>query len=380
MSVEERHKKHMASKYSGLNNGSDMTFIFKWVAIGIYIVLALIFVFFQLLRPDDSTQRINNSLIKLTPTSYSSLNSNSTGGIKVSLITPIQSTQVPLATRFTEETRTPGAGVEPTSTDTPLTLPGEEALKQYMLQLINESRASEGLSAVSWDNFAEQVGQMHAEEMAINGYLSHWNLAGEGPDIRFSLAGGSDYSMENVYSSWQGYDNGTPSPIQDWRDEVRKAHEALMQSPGHRANIMDPAHTHVGIGMAYDTTTGEFRVAQEFTNHYIQMDPLPASAQPGETINITGQTLAGNKNILINLAFEQFPQAMGVETLNQPSSYSSPAQVVKIIPFEDLTGDRFSAQVQFGDEPGLYHIRIWIENKSVEIMAVDAVVWVGVSN
>jgi uncharacterized protein YkwD/thiol-disulfide isomerase/thioredoxin len=253
-------------------------------------------------------------------------------------------------------------------------------MQQYMLELINSSRTNNGLSQLSLDDFTAQVGQIHAEEMVKNGYMSHWDLAGYGPDIRYSLAGGSDYVMENVYSSWERYDDGTPVPVQDWRAEVKKAHDALMNSAGHRANILKPEHTQVGIGMAYDPTSGEFRIAQEFINHYIQMDPVPQSAQPGETITIHGQLVSGSTNPVINMAFEPAPQAKTVDWLNQTSSYKSPAQFLEnVIPQEESTG-RFSAQVKMGDQAGLYHIRIWVTVPVGDIQAVDAVIWVGSSS
>jgi uncharacterized protein YkwD len=38
---------------------------------------------------------------------------------------------------------------------------------------------------------------------------------------------------------------------------------ALMLSPGHRANILDPRFTHVGVGIAYGSAYGNLYV-QEF--------------------------------------------------------------------------------------------------------------------
>jgi hypothetical protein len=214
--------------------------------------------------------------------------------------------------------------------------------------------------------------------MAKHAYMSHWDLAGDGPDVRYGLAGGTDLVMENVYSSWQGYDNGTPVPITDWRAEIQRAETALMNSPGHRANIMAPEHTQVGIGIAYNSQTGEFRIAQEFVNHYIQLNPLPQSAQPGETLTVQGQLLSGSTSPVINLAYEPAPQPMTVEMLNQTHTYSSPAQLVEADPVQEKPGSQFTAQVHLGNQTGLYHIRIWVTVSSKMVQAVDALVWVGV--
>lgn len=256
-------------------------------------------------------------------------------------------------------------------------IPNLADLQKYMLDLINDARHSQGLGPVIWDEFATQIGQAHAEEMAMHQYMSHWNMQGFGPDVRYSLAGGSEWVQENVFSSWNRYDNGTPVPITDWKAQVLQAHESLMNSPGHRANIMNPDHTHVGVGIAYNPATGEFRVAEEFINRYIALDQLPGSAQPSETIAVSGSMLNGATDPLVNLAYEPVPTSMTVEQLNSTHSYASPAQIIGAIPLQQQDGNTFKAQVNLGDQPGLYHIRIFVKANGADLQAVDWIIWVG---
>ncbi len=42
--------------------------------------------------------------------------------------------------------------------------------------------------------------------------------------------------------------------------------QAFMASPGHRANILDPAYDHLGTGVATNPTTGYTFVVQEFVD------------------------------------------------------------------------------------------------------------------
>jgi hypothetical protein len=245
-----------------------------------------------------------------------------------------------------------------------------------MLDLINADRAAERLPPVEWDPFAAQVGQAHAEEMAAHGYMSHWNLVGEGPDVRYGRAGGTETVQENVYQFWRRYTDGTPVPVSDWEQVVIDAQVALMESPGHRANIMDPMHTHVGVGIAYNPQTGEVGLAQEFINRYVRMDPLPGTAQVGEQVMVAGELLGDAQNPLINLAYEPFPSPMTVEQLNATATYVSPAEFVSAVePAVDGAG-RFSAQLTLDAEgrPGIYHIRIWIERADTSVQAVNAVI------
>ncbi|MBI3913164.1 MAG: CAP domain-containing protein, partial [Chloroflexi bacterium] len=199
------------------------------------------------------------------------------------------------------QTRVPIAlGVD--SPASPLKPPDIAKLRGVMLEAINRDRAENGgLAPVQLDDLAGTAGQMHAEELTTAGYLSHWNQQGLVPDLRYALWGGKDLDMENVYSYFQRYSTGAPVPVDDFARYVREAEVSLMNSPGHRANILRPEHTHVGIGIAYNPKDGEFRVAQEFLNHYVDLDVLRETALPGETLVVAGRVLPGVSNPLINL-------------------------------------------------------------------------------
>jgi len=248
-----------------------------------------------------------------------------------------------------------------------------------MLDLINADRATEGLVPVEWDSFAAQVAQVHAEDMAEHGYMSHWNLAGEGPDIRYGRAGGTEWVQENVYMYWYRYDDGRPAPIEDWEAVIREAQASLMQSPGHRANIMAPAHTHVGIGIAYNAETGDVRLAQEFINRYVKIEPMPQQAQVGDTVEVTGRMVVENaSNPLINLAYEPFPEPMTIPEVEARQTYQSEADFFEAQE-PSLDGNTFTTSVtlNYEDRAGIYHIRVWVDLEDKTFQAVDAIIDVG---
>jgi uncharacterized protein YkwD len=250
------------------------------------------------------------------------------------------------------------------------------ALQSYMLNLVNADRRAAGLTPVQWDNFAAQVGQAHAEDMAANDYLSHWNLAGEGPDVRYGRAGGTETVQENVYMYQYRYGSGSPAPIEDWETVIRDAEISLMRSPGHRANILAPEHTHVGVGIAYNPATGAVHIAQEFLNRYVSMEPLPVEAHVGDTLTVKGQLLPSASNPLINLAYEPFPQPMTVSQVEARLTYKSPAEfLLATEPGVDVNG-HFVAQVALGAEglPGIYHVLIWVDVGEVSVHTVNAVI------
>jgi uncharacterized protein YkwD len=280
-------------------------------------------------------------------------------------------------------TRTPSnAPTSPRVVSNPtLQPPNLDELRIHMLDLINRDRAAAGLGSVQIDGLATQVAQAHAEEMATHLYMSHWNLQGLGPDLRYSIAGGRDAVMENVFRSWRRFTNGTPVPVDNWGQIIADAEASLMASPGHRANILTPEHTHVGIGIAYNSATGDVRVAQEFVNHFVILDPMPQSAKPAESMIVAGQLLPGVTDPLINLAYESSPRAMSVTELNATSTFQSPAKfVTEITPQADTAG-KFKASVAFEQNypAGVYHVRIWVTWRTAKILAVDRIVFFGVS-
>jgi hypothetical protein len=162
--------------------------------------------------------------------------------------------------------------------------------------------------------------------------------------------------------------------VESWPAIIERAQEGLMDSPGHRDNILDPAHTHVGIGMAYDSSTGQFRLAQEFTNQYVQLkQPLPAEANLGDKVLISGH-LAGDglSDALLNLAYEPFPNPMSLEALAQTHTYYSGANSVNTWAI-DLTFQQTIALT--GNEPGLYHIRIFVDITNTQALVLNHIIF-----
>jgi len=246
------------------------------------------------------------------------------------------------------------------------------ALAALMLALVNADRAAAGLTPVAWDDTAAAVGAAHAADMVAHGYFSHWNPQGLGPDHRYSAAGGLHAVMENLHAFSYTYTNGRPAPVEDWEVIIRNAQAGLMQSPGHRANILHPAHTHLGIGMAYDPATGQFRLAQEFTNQYAELNPsLPTAARPGDNLRVSGALgPAAVGNAILDLAYEPFPAPLSLDELAARSTYVSPAESVDTRGV-DLT---FDETFTLPEAPGYYHIRLFVDLASGQAMVVDRVV------
>ena len=122
--------------------------------------------------------------------------------------------------------------------------------EKEMLLLINKERASNGIQSVSLDPALQQVARSHSEDMFRQGYFSHTSLDGRTPFLRMEDAGiNYQYAGENLALS----------------PTTGLAMKGLMNSPGHRANILNPNFNKVGIGVIDGGLFGKM-YSQEFTD------------------------------------------------------------------------------------------------------------------
>uniref|UniRef100_UPI0017FEC816 CAP domain-containing protein n=1 Tax=Ramlibacter sp. TaxID=1917967 RepID=UPI0017FEC816 len=123
-------------------------------------------------------------------------------------------------------------------------------LEARMLELVNAERAREGLKPLKADPELAEVARAHSRDMFARGYFSHVSPDGgklsdrmRKGEVRYLLAG------ENLALA-------PTLPV---------AHQGLMNSPGHRANILRPQFGRVGIGVLDGGRHG-LMVTQDFRN------------------------------------------------------------------------------------------------------------------
>lgn len=131
--------------------------------------------------------------------------------------------------------------------DDPSTDPSTE---DAMLDLVNRERTSRGLQPLEMDPELRLVARAHAVDMFKRGYFAHETPEGKNPFDRMHDA--------NIVFGAAG-ENLALAPTLDM------AHDGLMNSPGHRANILNPQFRKVGIGVLDGGIYGKMFV-QEFTD------------------------------------------------------------------------------------------------------------------
>jgi uncharacterized protein YkwD len=123
-------------------------------------------------------------------------------------------------------------------------------LEVKMLELLNEERRAHGLRPLHGDPEATAVARAHSIDMFARGYFSHITPEGEDPFARMRrgglrfLAAGENLALART---------------------LPMAHKGLMDSPGHRANILRPQFGRVGIGIVDGGRYG-IMVTQKFRN------------------------------------------------------------------------------------------------------------------
>jgi uncharacterized protein YkwD len=135
--------------------------------------------------------------------------------------------------------------------------------EQQFIDRINTERTSRHLNALVPDLRLTKTARGHSQEMCDRDYFDHQSpTAGiTTPMDRYLRAlsadsvtpAGSLMVGENIYYCSQF----------DSTYNVDYAHKALMNSPGHRANILEPRYTKIGVGI-YQNSKGEFWVTEMF--------------------------------------------------------------------------------------------------------------------
>lgn len=149
-------------------------------------------------------------------------------------------------------TPAPAPTPTPEPTPPPASNPGDvgsmAAGEKQMLDLVNQERIKAGLPAFKVDSRLVNLARQKSQDMYQNNYFSHT-----------SPTYGSAYDMEKkagISARVMGAENIAKSAT------VTRAHGLLMNSAGHRANILDSRHDTIGIGIV--STPGGVYVTQLF--------------------------------------------------------------------------------------------------------------------
>jgi uncharacterized protein YkwD len=109
-----------------------------------------------------------------------------------------------------------------------------------LLRVVNETRAAKGLQPLHLDESLERAARSHSEDMLSDHYFAHGDLGARlsAFQVHARLAG------ENL--AWGSGRLGVAQAIV----------AAWLRSPPHRANLLQPDYTRIGIGAVHGTFEG----------------------------------------------------------------------------------------------------------------------------
>jgi uncharacterized protein YkwD/uncharacterized membrane protein required for colicin V production len=123
-------------------------------------------------------------------------------------------------------------------------------LETQMLELVNQERIKRGIAPVKADPELTRVARAHSTDMFARGYFSHYTPEQADPFDRMKKAG------VKFLTAGENLALGRTLKI---------CHEGLMNSPGHKANILNPSFGRLGIGIMDGGIYG-LMISQEFRN------------------------------------------------------------------------------------------------------------------
>jgi len=153
--------------------------------------------------------------------------------------------------------------------------------KTVLIDFLNSERKSRGLPPLSENPILDQSAYLKAKDILEKDYFSHWSPEGTSPWYWFKAAG-YDYQFagENLAIGFL---------------DSKEVHEALMSSPSHRQNILNPNYKEIGIAVLKGEFNGSevYVVVQHFGSPKIvfieskekltQKPTLPPSSTTTET-------------------------------------------------------------------------------------------------
>lgn len=126
----------------------------------------------------------------------------------------------------------------------------DQASENKMLDLINLERQTKGLPRLEMSYDSQKLARYYCEDMLKRGYFSHYSPEGFSPFDRMA--------QFDIYYTYAG-ENLAFAP------NVQLAMRGLMQSKGHRENILSSEFKKVGIGVVDGGIYGQM-YCQEFTD------------------------------------------------------------------------------------------------------------------
>ena len=205
-----------------------------------------------------------------------------------------------------------------------------KTMEWKMLKLVNKDRKIHKLDKLRMQEDLREVARKHSKDMARKDYFEHENISGQTPFDRLEEARITDVVAGENLAKIRGYNN-----------PVIRAEIGLMNSPGHRANILNKDYNTVGIGIIKSISETFY-----YTQNFASRDLIFTKKIPHKVKLKKGLHLKGCTFTKVNKIYYQIKR-----TLNS-------AEILKE-GFIKFKNDKFNDHIKF-DNIGIHYILIYI--------------------
>jgi len=255
-------------------------------------------------------------------------------------------------------------------------------LKQKLVDRINADRQQAKLPPLLFFDELSRLADEPCREMLASNYLSHWNRAGRKSYMRYSLGGILDHTAERA---GRIKDLKFTLALDTLEAQLLKIHDNFaLETSGSDVpswTLLEPHHTHVGIGFAFNQT--QVVMIEVFASRYLTLTkPLPVRTTLSQKLRMEGKlSLKGYEIKGLSIFYEPFPVEKTLAELQRSGSSGGgegfPKEVLlqrAILPpgsfYDDGTrgtletnGTKFDGAIPFfRNQPGVYTLVVWIKD------------------
>ncbi len=173
-------------------------------------------------------------------------------------------------------------------------MPQHSAHEQYLLELINAERAKAGVQPLAFDNDLSEAAEGHSRWMLATDTFSHTGSGGSTPTQRMKAAG---YTLAGSWATGENIAWATTRSPTGYNDEILLLHNNLMNSSGHRANILNGNFREAGLGFEVGDYRGRSSgfVAENFakTGSDLFLTGVAIDDKDGDKFYDPGEGLSG---------------------------------------------------------------------------------------
>lgn len=158
----------------------------------------------------------------------------------------------------------------PDPADRPVSVPSDlRQAERMMLEMINRSRAEFALPPLKFDSRLADVARGHSDDMRLHNFFAHISPTRGDLGARLARAGiKARRFTENIAVN----------------QDLAAAHRSLMDSPGHRKNILDADAGRVGIGIVAGDAKSLY-VTENFLQEFASYDPAALASDLIKQVN-----------------------------------------------------------------------------------------------